>query len=165
MPRKKGFFKTPKGVITKSIHGQRARSKRKGLHPPKYTNKELQDWAFTQNKFWELYISYVCSGFKTKLVPSFDRIDSSLGYTLDNIQLMTWEDNNKKGRLEHARRVVQLDSNRRLVKLWESAYAVEKEGITRNRGQITRCCRGQRKTYKGFIWMYEEDYYEQEGLE
>lgn len=54
--------------------------------------------------------------------------------------------------------IVQLDvTTNEVVKVWESATKAEEKGGFR-RGGIGACCRGERKTHKGYKWMYLEDY-------
>ena len=67
----------------------------KGLH---FTLEEWMEWCKkTYPTFISLYRIWQDSGFERKLTPSIDRIDSSKGYTLDNIQWLTFSNNCKKG--------------------------------------------------------------------
>ena len=53
--------------------------------------------------------------------------------------------------------VVQIDPNTNEVKVWGSTREAERiGGFCHN--AIGECCRGKLKTYKGFKWMYLEDY-------
>ena len=53
--------------------------------------------------------------------------------------------------------VVQIDLNTNEVKVWGSTREAERiGGFCHN--AIGECCRGKLKTYKGFKWMYLEDY-------
>lgn len=47
--------------------------------------------------FNQLYIEWVKSGYQRSLTPSIDRIDSSKGYDIDNIQWLTFAENSIKG--------------------------------------------------------------------
>ena len=55
-------------------------------------------------------------------------------------------------------KVVQLDKNtNELIKIWDSINeAQRKEGYQAR--CICACCKGKRKTHKGYKWMYYEDY-------
>ena len=75
---------------------QKAKSKNRGYQPPAYTEKELLDWMDAQPTFQSLYDSWVAFGYSSNLRPSVDRISDTTSYTMSNIQLMTWEENNKK---------------------------------------------------------------------
>lgn len=54
--------------------------------------------------------------------------------------------------------IVQLDLQENFIRYWDSTLQVERELIGFLGNGITRCCRGQRKMYKNFIWKYKKDY-------
>ena len=64
----------------------------------------------------------------------------------------------KKGKDCHnSKKVVQLSYDDVLIKIWDCITDTEREeGF--NRRTVTDCCKGKRKDYKGFKWMYYEDY-------
>ncbi len=86
----------PKNLIYRTYANQEVNSKQKQLPPPTYTREELYDWLYSGTKFKELYKSWSSSGYPKNLLPSIDRKNDYLGYTFDNIQLMTWEENKTK---------------------------------------------------------------------
>lgn len=55
-------------------------------------------------------------------------------------------------------KVVQLDKDtNEPIKIWSSAMEAQRErGF--DHGHIIKCCKGNRKTHKGYKWMYYEDY-------
>jgi hypothetical protein len=57
-------------------------------------------WALGCAEFHKLYAAWESSGFLRDLCPSVDRIDSSLGYTLDNVQWLTHSENSRKATIE-----------------------------------------------------------------
>jgi hypothetical protein len=60
---------------------------------------EFYHWANSDNKFHELYDSYLKSGYSRKIAPSVDRIDSSKGYAIDNMEWVTMSENSRRGSL------------------------------------------------------------------
>lgn len=62
----------------------------------------------------------------------------------------------KKGVLffEKSKNVYQYNIDGILIKEWESAKQAEVEGGF-NHKNINQCCRGKKKTHKGYIWRYE----------
>ena len=66
---------------------------------------------------------------------------------------------NTNGKL--SKRVLQLSLSRELIREWESTRECERNGF--DQGAVCNCCNGKRKTYKGFLWMYYDDYIEKFG--
>lgn len=91
---------TKKGIVTTIYKTQRQSSKRRGQEMPSYSKEWLSKWLFGNPEFHRLYDLWAISGYKKDLKPSIDRIDDYKGYSFDNIQLMTWKQNNLKGRLD-----------------------------------------------------------------
>ena len=54
--------------------------------------------------------------------------------------------------------VIQIDLNtNEIIKVWASAMEAERQGEFNN-SAINQCCRGKRKSHKGYKWMYLYDY-------
>lgn len=92
--------RTIKGLVTGIYAKQRHRSKKKGWELPNYTKEEFYSWVIYQQEFSKLYTAWVSSNYITDKIPSVDRKDDNKPYTITNIQLMTWEDNNQKGKVD-----------------------------------------------------------------
>lgn len=87
----------PMRVFKKIYHAQTLHSITRKHNPPQYSLEELLHWVDLQTNSLKLWDDYVKSSYKNSLRPSVDRLDDSLGYTLDNIQLVTWGENRAKG--------------------------------------------------------------------
>lgn len=78
-----------------------------------YEGKEIIDkelfykFAMESEKFHELYDGWVASGYQMKMSPSVDRIDSSLGYVIGNMEFVTHSENSR--RASAARKVLATD--------------------------------------------------------
>lgn len=94
------FRRTPKVFLSEIYTRQLQSSKYRKMPPPSYSAKELKRWILLNPLFRPLYITWLKSGYKTELIPSIDRLNDYLPYTLDNIQLMTWAENKIKGERE-----------------------------------------------------------------
>ncbi len=82
------LYQSMKGRVT----GTRTGSERyigKGL----LSKSDFEVWIFNNPDYPILYESYKNSGFNRELAPSVDRKESSGGYTIDNIRLMTTIEN------------------------------------------------------------------------
>lgn len=49
--------------------------------------------------------------------------------------------------------VLQYDLEENLIREWASAMECSRNGYSN--GHVSECCRGERKTHKGFIWKYK----------
>ena len=145
---------------------QKNRSKSRNHENPLYTRKELYDWCVNQELFHELYKEWEDSGYDTHLVPTVDRLDDSLPYSFDNIQLLNWIDNSSKS----ARKVICYDLEDNIVCEYSSTREAARAVNTCN-GNIVKVCEGRQvikkkpnnkielytpKTSKGFKWKYKE---------
>jgi hypothetical protein len=79
---------------------QKKRSIKRNHPLPDYTKKQFKEWLVSQSNFERIYNDWINSNYETKLKPSVDRKESNLYYTFNNIQLMTWLENNEKGKSE-----------------------------------------------------------------
>lgn len=98
----KKYEKTPKGYLMRSYRNMKSRVT--GIQKTgSWTGKELlpkEDfyvWALSDPTFKRLFAAYEESGYERKLAPSPDRIDSSKGYTLDNMRWLTHSENSRLG--------------------------------------------------------------------
>ena len=85
--------------------------------------------------------------------------DGSVDEERTTLEWATYEENNNYGtRTERAakarsKKVIQLSLSGDLIREWESTKECGRNGF--NQGAVAACCRGERKQYKGFLWMYK----------
>jgi len=151
--------RTKNGLISTIYNHQKSHSKDKNRPVPSYTKEEFKKWILSNPMFDILYSKWVKSGFKMSEIPSVDRIDDSKGYSFDNIQLMTFKDNNKKahkmmrdGTLINSHTpVIQYDKDMNFIAEFSSQKeAEEKTGI--NRKNISKACNCNGRKAGGFYW-------------
>lgn len=90
----KRYEKTPKGYLMRSYRNMQSRVEgiqKKGSWFGKelLPREDFYEWALNDPTFKLLFSLYEQSGYDRKLAPSPDRIDSSKGYTLDNMRWVT----------------------------------------------------------------------------
>ena len=110
-----------------------------------------------------LWNNWIESNYDKMTKPSVDRLDDYKGYSLDNIQLMTWEENKAKGSRDRkngvnnkkSKAVLQYDLQGNLIKEYYSIMQAERETKISN-VSISRVCNGKRKTAGGFKWKYKQ---------
>lgn len=144
-----------RGLICQRYARQKKSSNKREHDKPAYTIEELVSWCFKQDLYFKLFDNWVYSDYDTNLSPSIDRIDSNLPYTLDNIQLMTWQENKHKGyeeaKVNSGFRVAQYDLDANFIQEFISAR--EASRCTKIH-HISAVCAGTRKTAGGFKWRY-----------
>lgn len=78
---------------------------------------------------------------------------------VDNLEWVTAKENNNYGtRNERAAKtlsktVLQFSKNGEFIREWPSTMECERNGFYK--GNIVRCCNGERKSAHGFIWRYK----------
>ena len=155
--------RTPSGIITAIYSSQKRNSIKRGHASPLYTRKELHKWVTTHKNFNQLYDNWVDSGYLTKLKPSIDRIDDYLGYSFDNIRLVSYQDNHRKS-YEDRHNGVNTKASKTVLQFTKDGEYVATYYSPKNAnlntgvsdGSISRVCKGDRKTAGGFIWEYKE---------
>lgn len=100
----KKYEKSPKGFLMRLYRNMQSRVT--GVQKQKfhlYQGKELLDrqdfynWSIDNAIFLEMFEIYKSSEFNRKLAPTVDRIDSSKGYSLDNMRWLTHSENSRLG--------------------------------------------------------------------
>ena len=100
--------------------------------------------------------------------------DGSINKEKTTIEWVTYEENNKYGtrteRISKAltngkksKKVLQLSLTGDLIKEWESTQECGRNGF--DQSAVAACCRGERKTHKGFRFMFADDYKEKQFKE
>ena len=68
---------------------------------------------------------------------------------------------NTNGKL--SKKVLQFTLNGKLIREWPSIMECERNGF--DSGNVCKCCNGKLPHYKGFLWMYADDYREKQFKE
>ncbi len=148
------------GLLTKIYGTQKHKSIRRGHPLPGYSKVQLIEFMY-KNNYIKLYNTWVSSGYMHNLVPSIDRINRNLPYTLENIQLVTWEFNNQKGREEskeaYSKRVQQYSRDGELLGIYPSIREASRAtGLDPN--TISENAKGLRKNFVSpFIWKFIDE--------
>lgn len=155
--------KTIEGRISTIYENQKKHSSKRGHPMPNYSRQDLKEWLLKDDIFTNLHKIYIDSGYDKNLVPTTDRKDNYLPYTLDNIQVMTWEENFRKahsdlinGKLDrNNKRVEQYTLEGEYIKTYHSGHAAGR-ALNLCFTSICTCARGERKEAGGFKWKYKK---------
>jgi hypothetical protein len=98
------YEKTPKGFLMRTYRNMQSRvtgiQKKKAhlyLGLPILDREDFYAWAWDNTAFWRLYKQWAATDYDRKLSPSINRIDTTKGYTLDNIEWLTHSVNSSLG--------------------------------------------------------------------
>lgn len=148
--------------LNKVYHQQRYSSIKRGHPEPDYTKQELEEWIVSNHAelFIKLYSAWEAADYPKHLVPSLDRLDDSKPYTLCNLQLVTWQENErnyKNNRNANQRNIcieqVCLETGNVIDTYLSGSLAAEE--LRLNTTSINRAARGERKSYAGFHWRVQ----------
>lgn len=157
--------KTKKYLITKIYNHQKDSCKKRGMPLPTYSKDELYDFMMSSTKFHILYDNWKRLDFQKNYTPSIDRKNDLLSYTLQNIQIVTWESNYRKAHLFHklginsnntSKKVLQYSKDNVFIKEFHSCMEAHRiTGIERS--TISKCAQGKRKSAGCFLWKFKEE--------
>jgi hypothetical protein len=156
----KKYKRTKNGLLGIIYNRQQFNSKKRGQSKPNYTLVGFRVWALNIPEFHILFKQWEDSGYLTDLVPSFDRVNPSLSYTFDNLQVVTWKENNEKGKQEK-RTVGKLGMKIICTEIQtgkETIYLSQREASRKtgvNVSSISQCLNGKQKKTRKYLWNYK----------
>ncbi len=161
--RHKAYYHTKSGLISRIYGNQRSSSRARGHELPTYSKEELKEWMYSQKKFHVMFDNWKTLNFQKSYVPSVDRKNDFIGYTMDNIQLLTWKQNRDKSDndriagidIRKAKQVLKYNLEGLFICEYYSIMEAERQTGIFN-GGIIRCCKGKAKKAGGFIWKYAD---------
>lgn len=129
-------------------------SKTKGGYPQVHLSKEGNVKSFLIHRLvYETFNGTIPEGYDVNHINEV-KTDNRL----ENLNLMTRRENNNWG--THNRRASETKSQPlfqltypegKFIKEWSSAREAGRNGF--DQSAVSACCRGERKQYKGFIWV------------
>lgn len=158
------YKRSKSGVVQAIYDQQKSSSKLRGHHAPTYTKQELKEWLYSQELFHVLYDNWKRLDYQTMYKPSVDRKDDYIGYTMENIHLMTWGENKKKGEEDkrhginnkNSKAVLQLDENEVLIAEYPSQSIAARQ-LNISHQNISKCIQGKRSHAGGFLWKRKDN--------
>ena len=155
------YVRSVKGLVSKTYSRQKMSSKKRGHSLPDYTKEELMDWCLNQNEFMLLYDNWKNSEYKKELIPSVNRINNEISYTLSNLEIMSWKEHNdmsyedkKKGLIDIKQRPVMGTHihTGEVVNFHSISQAAR--SLELGDSNISHCCMGKHKHIGGYKWNY-----------
>ena len=97
------YYRSIDGLMSQTYHHQIEHSVHPGMQLPTYTQQELKEFCLNDDNFVRIYKEWIDSDYDKLLMPSVDRINDFIGYTLDNIQITTLTYNLRKPKPRYSR--------------------------------------------------------------
>lgn len=101
-----GYERTKKGFLMRLYRNMKSRVT--GVQRQKFhlyagcqllPKEEFYRWALESPKFHQLFSDWELNSYDRKLTPSVDRVDSDIGYVLENMEWVTHSENSRRGTL------------------------------------------------------------------
>lgn len=159
---------TKSGWCSNIYNNMKQRNKKKFGKELPFSKEEFVHWIDEnyKEKFDEMFQNYVDSGCDKYLVPSIDRVDDYDSYHFENMQLLTWEQNDIKGtngiknkvscaevgKKYCSKIVAQYDENMNEIMRFSSTHEVTRV-LGFDSSLIAKACREGFKS-KGYYWKY-----------
>lgn len=153
--------RTKIGHIRKMYYNQKHQLRLRKIVPPNYTINELIEWCIKQEIYHDLHLIWEKSGYNKWKAPSCDRINDYIGYSLNNLQLMSWDDNYKKYQIDRisgknnktSKKIAQFEKNGSFIRKFHSIHSAGRvTGISF--GNISSCANDKMKSAGGYIWKF-----------
>lgn len=156
------YDRTEKGLCYRLYYDQCYSSRHRGHSEPQYSKDELYHWITSQPHFNTLYDSWVDSNYASDLRPSCDRLDNTIGYSFENIELVTWKENKLRANLDvvdcklmlNQTEVYQYSTRGHFISYHKSIADACRNDATLDQRNITSCCQGKIPTAYGYFWSY-----------
>ena len=158
--------KSLNGRLTSIYSDQRKSCIKRKMNPPTYTRHEFDQFMYNSTPYRKLHDEWKEQNYPKRLSPSVNRLDDYKTYSLDNIEVITWEEHQRKTQSDRTirkgknkkiwRAVVQLDIEDNLIDVYENIKQTSDFGF--NISAVGNCCRGVVNKHKGFKWSYLSDY-------
>lgn len=157
------YYQTPNGFLIKMYTGLSSKSKDRNHPPPNFDKLEFMLWA-KEEGFDSLFQVWLSLGQPREITPSVDRLNSTFPYTINNIRLVTWRENNEAAYTERkscarvtrqCKTVNQYALDGAFIKEYLSiANAARENSFCRT--NINTCALGKAASAHGFVWKYGE---------
>ncbi len=156
------YSRTVEGWLNKVYKSQHRSCEKRKMKLPTYSKSELKEWLLTKSDFLKIHQAWVKSNFDKNLIPSVDRKDDYITYTLTNINIVTWKVNNDKGNSDRvncintkaSKSVIQYTIDMKKIKVFDSIAQAIRELKLQHGTHISSCCKGENNSAYGFKWRY-----------
>ncbi len=162
---KREHRKTFIGLTGKMYAAQKDACKKRNHDMPNYTLDQFRDWLESQPVFFELYEQWLSSDCKKDLIPSADRLDNDMTYSLDNLQVVTFKKNRENVYADRRSGIVTTidkpvlqfaKDGEFIAEYFSIAEASRVTGVKSQNISAVANKLPKRKSAGGYIWKFKE---------
>lgn len=140
----KQWLNTPKGRASTLLNAYNNKDKKQNRGKGNLTSQLI-----VENILFKPCAHCGISGWK---IIGCNSIDNDKPHTKDNVEPCCKECNDKLATKERKTQVYQYTLDDKLVKVWDSQQECKKSGFSQS--NISNCCNGKMKNYKGYKWSF-----------
>lgn len=162
--------KTPIGLLRIIYSTQVAKSRKRNHPSPEYSRQEFVNRFINDSIYLSLFKNWKDNKYDKWLKPSCDRLDNKIHYKFDNIQFITWRENDQKQKKSDEqiqlavnaaqsrfKTILQYDLEGNLIREWDmKTREIETTEFFKNISNIRSACLGRIKISCGFKWKYKD---------
>lgn len=133
--------------------------------------EEFYKWAMGDAAFHDLFSKWEASGYDRRITPSVDRIRSSDGYMIGNMQWLTHRDNSIKAvkgikrsddfkqknmgaRCYRSRAILQYSKEGKFIREWACGMDAARSLGVKGAQNLAHCASGKIPSAYGYKWSY-----------
>ncbi len=156
----KEYYRSKEGVVRMAYGNMRSHSTRKGFKAPDFLFNDLLAFALKRAIFHELYALWSID-YDIELKPSFDNLAPGTPYSLDNLEIVTFNENKRRGgnkeykpkQFMASKVVYQFTLEGTFIK-GHLGLLTAADAVGASKSAIANCVTGKSKSSFGFIWTY-----------
>lgn len=149
-----GFYQISNYGNIKSFYNNEEKLLKKNIDRYGYEYVELYNTTNKSRKKYKIHrlvAQYFCDGYFENAVVNH-KDENKLNNKSDNLEWCDIKHNNSYG--IKVKQIIQYDKQMNCIQEWDSAMSASQD-LNIDASAITKCCRGKKKTYKGYIWKYK----------
>lgn len=90
--RNKDYIKTEEGLAASLSNQIKASVRRRKMDPVEWSTASFRQWLLESDNFQNMFNTWISTSYLTSFKPTIQRIDTTKGYSLDNMKVVISKD-------------------------------------------------------------------------
>jgi len=146
------------GLLTNLYQKLKTRNVKNGYGELNFSLMQFKNWSANDPRFFRLFRAWVCDDYSKEFKPSIDRINPYLGYSFENMQWLTWNENYIKGINEvisKKKKPIIMTKGAAIIGKFRSIKDAQYFLNLSSNGDISRALLNNNRTVNGYGFKYE----------